>query len=113
MITCAGLQWQEMMNISKELARLNFANYLPFTLYKSIIESILSDSEHVDEAIDEILEWVKSDNDNAPSEHHMKVIIALFAEVYNSGLDYLNLENRLSKIAFSFFEELNKSKLQP
>lgn len=104
--------WEKLLNISKELHRLNFANYLPFPLYKQMVDSLIMDNSKVDLGSRKIQQWLYSDTDAKPSEHHEDVITILAKDVHFSKLQYLNPGNVFGKIIYSIWAKRNPELLK-
>lgn len=108
LLTFASLKWEELLEISKSLQRLNFINYLPIYLYKKMVDSVIDDTERTSEGSSEIINWLKSDTEGEPSEYHENIVIELFKEVLNNQeLQYLNPDGVLGQIALTAFDRQN------
>lgn len=99
--------WEKLLNISKKLRDLNFANYLPSSLYKKIVDSLLTDESEVERGSIEIQKWLQSDTEQEPTVNHEDVITALARDVYLSQCQYLNPGNIIEKIIFQIWTRRN------
>lgn len=107
LLTFATSRWEKLLEVSKELQRINFLNYLPIFLYQKIVESIAEDTEHSQAGNEKTIEWLLSDTDAVPSQHHDHVVIALFREIINNPeLFYLH-SDPLRTIALKAFDRQN------
>ena len=104
--------WESLLNISKKLHRLNYANYLPLPLYKRIVDLLLEEDGEVKQGSNEIINWIRSDTDNEPTEHHEDVVLTLARDVYLSQQPYLSPENLLGGISLTILERRNPGLVQ-
>ncbi|MEE0686180.1 MAG: hypothetical protein UEA60_05945 [Lachnospiraceae bacterium] len=111
-LLCADLSWRQLLNISKKLKEMNFANYLPLALYRKMVEAMLDNEEELEEPSCEIQSWLISDTDGEPSTYHEDVVIALCRDVYTQDLVYLNPDNFLGKLAINIIEKRNPGYIQ-
>ncbi len=108
LLTFASSKWDELLEISKSLCRINFQNYLPIFLYKKMVDYVINDTEHTSEGSKKIIAWLSSDTDGEPSLSHDNIIIALFKDVLsNNGLEYLNPDGVLGNLAIRAYEKQN------
>ena len=108
LLTFASSKWDELLDISKSLCRINFQNYLPIFLYKKMVDYVIDDTEHTSEGSKKIIAWLSSDTDGEPSLFHDNIIIALFRDVLShDGLGYLNPDSILGKLAITAYEKQN------
>ena len=106
-LTHTNLGWQDLIAASKKLRNMNFVNYLPVTLYKSIVDQILQCGPDIEKASAEIQKWIYSDSDEAPTPLHEDIITQLFREVKQRNWEYLNPDNFLDKLAVSIYIKRN------
>ena len=107
---CAN--WEELLDFSKQLQRINFANYLPFSLYKQMVNLLIDSDTDLDRGSIEIQEWLLSDTNEEPSEYHEDVILALAHDVITSKDAYLNPGNIFEDITVTILEKRNPGILQ-
>jgi len=103
----SSLPWEILLSTSKKLKDMNYGNYLPVHLYKRIVDEMLDSDSASDVASAEIQTWVSSDTDGDATPYHQDVVIALYREVVDQGLDYLNPDNYLTDIVLSIWEKRN------
>ncbi len=111
-LLCADLSWRQLLNISKKLKEMNFANYLPLALYRKMVDAMLDNEEELEEPSCEIQSWLISDTDGEPSTYHEDVIVALCRDVYTQDLAYLNPDNILGKLAINIIDKRNPGYIQ-
>lgn len=111
-LLCADLSWRQLLNISKKLKEMNFANYLPLALYRKMVDAMLDNEEELEEPSCEIQSWLISDTDGEPSTCHEDVLVALCRDVYTQDLVYLNPDNILGKLAINIIEKRNPGYIQ-
>ena len=104
--------WDALLNASKKLKRINFANYLPISLYRQMVDQLLANDSDITAASIEIQKWLISDTADKPTEKHENIIIELFREVYSQHLEYLNPDNILGKLAVGVWERRNPGIIQ-
>lgn len=104
--------WKALLTASKKLKHINFANYLPISLYKQMIDQLLVSDSDLTVASVEIQKWLISDTDDKPTEKHENIIMTLFREVYSQDLKYLNPDNILGKLAIGVWERRNPGFIQ-
>lgn len=107
MLLCAKLDWKTLLNVSKKLKEMNFANYLPFQLYKTIVDVMLEKESDLESASREIQKWLVSDTDNSAYSYHEDVILSLCREVFSQELFYLNPNNILGRMGVNIIEKRN------
>ena len=91
------LGWKALLDMSKQLSNINFANYLPLQLYKQMVDQAIESKAEIETASREIQKWLLSDSDSDATEKHEDVILALFHDVYSS----------LGKNAIRIYEKRN------
>lgn len=107
-----NLDWRQLLNISKKLKEINYANYLPVALYKKMVDTMIENEEDPEGPSNEIQECLISDTDGEPSVHHENVIVALCKDVITQELDYLNPDNILGRLAINTIEKRNLGYIQ-
>ena len=107
LLSKSNLPWDSLLATSKKLKNMNYGNYLPIHLYKRIVDQMLDSESAIDAASAEIQTWVLSDTDGDATPYHEDVVIALYREVVEQGLDYLNPDNYLTDIVLSIWEKRN------
>lgn len=112
LLTNANLNWDMLLDISKQLRYINFGNYLPLQLYKQMMDRLIQSDVDKEIASAEIQRWLVSDTDSEPSESHENIVLWLFHDVFSSKLDYLNPGNILGNIAINIFEKRNPGFIQ-
>lgn len=108
----SNLNWKSLLSISKKLRSMNYTNYIPIDLYQHMVDQLLDVESEPESAVIEILEWIKTDTDSEPTQHHEDLTIQLFRDVIDGELDYLNPENILFKIAIGILERRNPGFIQ-
>ena len=107
LLTLADSRWEKLLEVSKALQRINFLNYLPIFLYQRIVDSITEDTMHSQEGNEKTIEWLLSDTDGIPTQHHDHIVIALFREIItNQELLYL-YSDPIRAIALKAFDRQN------
>lgn len=106
-LTYAFPNWKKLLGFSKKMKSLNFGNYLPFFLYKQMVDSVIEDEKNIENGSEEIQQWLSSDTENEPSEHHEDVVSVLFRDVYSTGYKYLNPNDILGVLALRTMERRN------
>lgn len=101
------LGWKALLDMSKQLSIINFANYLPLQLYKQMVDQAIENKAEIEIASREIQKWLLSDTDSDATEKHEDVILALFHDVYSSNFHYLNPGDILGKNAIRIYEKRN------
>ena len=92
---------------------MNYANYLPFELYKAIVDAMLGEGEEgVDQKSAIIQEWIRFGGDGEPTEQHKDIILDLLRNTVQSEFAYLNPGFFLSELAAPIIEERNPGMLQ-
>lgn len=105
--------WEQLLNASKRLKKMNYANYLPFHLYKAIVDAMLAEGEEdIEQKSATIQEWICSGGNGEPTEQHKDIIIDLLRNTVQSKLVYLNPGFFLSELAAPIIEERNPGMLQ-
>ncbi|MEG1725588.1 MAG: hypothetical protein RR313_09360 [Anaerovoracaceae bacterium] len=99
--------WEKLLEFSKKMKTINYGNYLPLFIYKQMVDSVIDDGKNIRNGSEEIQQWLSSDTENKPSEHHEDVVSVLFRDVYSSGYEYLNPNNILGVLAFRIMERRN------
>ena len=99
LLTALSTTRQELICFSKKLHSINFINYIPYFLYQK-----MDQMPSTDDIESEIQNWLLTDTEGNPTEHHESVIIALFKDYYQFGLNDINLENALRKAAICIVE---------
>ena len=107
LLASSGAKWDELLGASKQLVKLNFINYMPLELYKNMIDSLIECKEETEVGSQQISEFLRSDTNSEPSAHHRDIIIVLCGAVFQAGLEYLNPNGFLSKLAIQFYEKNN------
>lgn len=107
LLSKSNLPWDSLLATSKKLKNMNYGNYLPIHLYKRIVDQMLDSESAIDAASAEIQTWVLSDTDGDATPYHEDVVIALYREVVEQGLDYLNPNNYLTDIVLGIWEKRN------
>ena len=108
----AKLEWRKLLEISKKLKEINYANYLPVALYKKMVDTMIDSEVDLEGPSNEIQMWLISDTDGEPSNHHEDVIVALCKDVIMQNLDYLNPDNILGRLAINTIEKRNPGYIQ-
>ena len=106
-LSSTDLDWSMLLDISKKLKEMNFANYLSLQFYKHIMDQMFKSGDDHKVASIEIQNWLKSDTCDAPTTYHEDLIISLCREVYNQDLSYLNPDDILGKIACAIYLNRN------
>ena len=101
------LGWKALLDMSKQLSNINFANYLPLQLYKQMVDQAIENKAEIETPSREIQKWLLSDSDSDATEKHEDVILALFHDVYSSNFGYLNPGGILGKNAIRIYEKRN------
>lgn len=60
----------------------------------------------------EVQNWLMTDTEGEPTEHHENIIIALFKDYYQFGINDVNLETAIRKAAISIVERRNPDFIQ-
>lgn len=107
LLSKSGLPWNSLLSASKKLRDMNYGNYLPIHFYKRIVDQMLDSGSACDAASAEIQAWILTDTDGDATPHHEDIIIVLYREVVEQGLDYLNPNNYLTDIVISIWEKRN------
>ena len=105
-------EWDRLLGFSKKLHDMNFANYLPFFFYKTMVDKLISTEKDLGRGSDAIQKWIISDTENEPNPFHEEVISTLANDVYESGEEYLNPESILYRVATMAIERRNPGFLQ-
>lgn len=111
-LLCLNFDWKQLLNISKKLKVINYANYLPLVLYKRMVDTMLDNEDELEAPSNEFQNWLISDTDSEPSSYHEDVIITLYKEVVENGLAYLNPDNILGRIPINVIEKRNPGYIQ-
>ena len=107
LLSKTSLSWERLLSASKRLRNMNYGNYLPIHLYKRIVDQMLDSGSASDAASAKIQTWVLYDADGDTTPYHEDVVIALYREVVEQGLDYLNPDNYLTDIVLGIWEKRN------
>lgn len=107
LISSSKLHWEKLLSVSKKLHEMNYANYLPVHLYKRIVDQMLSSETDRKKASAEIQAWILSDTDGDATPHHEDVVVALFREVFEQKIHYLNPNNYLTNMVLCIYEKRN------
>lgn len=105
LISKLGLGPAKMVDASRKLKELNFQNYLPFGLYKSIFDQLEEGDEDSNDG-ERLGAWLLGDQEET-STRHKEIIIELYKDVEQSGEDYLNPDNILGQLAIRFYESMH------
>ena len=112
-LSVSGFTWDQLLDASKKLKKMNYANYLPFELYKAIVDAMLDEGEEgVDQKSAIIQEWIRFGGDGKPTEQHKDIILGLLRNTVQSEFAYLNPGFFLSELAAPIIEERNPGMLQ-
>lgn len=100
----------ELLQVSKALHSLNFANYMPFFWYEKISDLIYETNDKVGNQ--DLISWWASDSDDEPSDRHCNVVINLFRDTANHFGGEINHGHPLTRIAISHFLKLHPTFLE-
>ena len=103
----SNLHWEKLLSVSKQLRNMNYMNYLPIQLYQRIVDNMLNQEIDSETGSAAIQTWIISDTDGEATSYHDDVVIALYREVVNQKLVYLNPNNFLRDIAITIWEKRN------
>ena len=103
----SNLHWEKLLSVSKQLMNMNYMNYLPIQLYQRIVDNMLNQEIDSETGSAAIQTWIISDTDGEATSYHDDVVIALYREVVNQKLVYLNPNNFLRDIAITIWEKRN------
>ena len=105
LISKLGLGAAKLIDASRKLKELNFQNYLPFGLYKSIFDKLDEGCKGSKDG--ELLgAWLLGDPEGL-SDCHKEIVIALYRDVVQAGEDYLNPSNILGQLAIRYHESMH------
>jgi len=104
LVSQLGLKWNELLLVSEKLKDLNFQNYFPFGLYKSVF-NMMSKDEDIQSG-QALGDWLTG-NQVELTDRHKEIVIQLYIEVVQSGEDYLNPGNVLGQLALRFYESMH------
>lgn len=107
LLSKTSLPWEDLLSASKKLKDMNYGNYLPVHLYKRIVDQMLDSESASDVASAEIQTWILSDTDGEATPYHEDIVMVLYREVVEQGLDYLNPDNYLTDIVLGIWEKRN------
>lgn len=108
----ADANWEEFLVGSKQIAKLNFLNYLPLELYQNMVDSLVECKDEIKDGSQRIIEYLQSGTESEPSVQHRNIIIDLFRDVFQADLEYLNPNGVLRKLAIQFYEANNPGYIQ-
>lgn len=100
----------QLVEISKKLKSINYANYLPLFLFDKIVNCLSNykTSEEIDEATNELTKWLLSDRgEEEATDYHREVILQLYRECTRQVGHVLPQEYALTQIAIYHFKMLN------
>lgn len=105
LISKLGLGAAKLIDASRKLKELNFQNYLPFGLSKSIFDKLDEGCKGSKDG--ELLgAWLLGDPEGL-SDRHKEIVIALYRDVVQAGEDYLNPSNILGQLAIRYYESMH------
>lgn len=101
---------KQLIEISKKLKSINFANYIPLFLFDKIVNCLnnIQTDEEQNNVTDELAKWLLSDRgDEEATDYHREVILQLYKD-YVQQIDYVPpMEYALTRIAIYHFKMLN------
>ena len=101
---------KKLIEISKKLRSINFANYIPLFLFNKILERIdnAKTPQECDSVTEDLTEWLLSDREEEEAtDYHREVVLQLYRE-YTQQIGYvLPMEYGLTQIAIHHFKMLN------
>ena len=96
----------QLIEVSKKLKSINFANYIPLFLFDKIVEC-LSDGETKTETVkdtDALTKWLVTDRDGEDAtDYHREVILQLYRDCVEQVGAPLSTEYPLTQIAIHHF----------
>ena len=109
LVSQLGMKWNELLVVSDKLKDLNFRNYFPVGLYKTVFDMMSKDEDI--QSGRALGDWLTG-NPEELTDRHKEIVIQLYREVVQSGEDYLNPGNVLGQLALHFYESMHPGFLE-
>jgi hypothetical protein len=100
----------QLIEISKKLKSINYANYLPVFLFDKIVNYLnnYKTTEEIEKATHELTKWLLSDRgDEEATDYHREVILQLYRDCTQQVGHIFSREHALTQIAIYHFKMLN------
>ena len=99
-----------MIEVSKKLKSINFANYVPWFLFDKTINCLsnIQEQEERDRISCILSQWLMSDRDDGEAtDHHREVVIQLYRDFVNLAGATVSVDYPLTQIAIHHFTRLH------
>ena len=98
-----------LLDFSKGLKSINFANYIPLILFEKIIDSIsnMTVKEECDALNNALAEWLMCDKGNDATDYHREIVLQLYRDCVAQTGTPLPTDYPLTRIAIHHFAKMN------
>ncbi len=110
-VSMMGLDTNHLIDISKKLKAMSFQNYLPFALYRSMMENAFSQNDPY-QALEKINKWIGSDNTSDVYTQHKDIIVTLCNRVHELDKELFDRNPFLTSTAMRIMVERNPKILE-